>query len=1129
MNWLKIRYPYLIKATLFLLSLLFTLLSKAQQPYIPFQHFSSVNGLSQNQVLSIFQDRKGFIWLGTLEGLNRFDGYDFKVYNHRADDSSSLSHDFATVTLEDREGVLWVGTGDGLSWYDRTTDSFHSFKHNSKESSISAGLINQVVEDKRGNFWIAFATGYVDYFDPKKGKFDHFLMNKNFADVTSLQEDRDGNLWIGTQAGITVMDSLHHIIKHFEHEPSNPTSLSNNYVNDIYQSKEGTLWIATDEGVNKYDPIHHNFIRFTHNEAANSLNFNVIKCIAEDKQGRLWIGTENKGLDIWDQKKNQFYHYLQNESDKLAISDNSIYSIFKDKHDNMWVGTNSHGVNFYDASRKPFVIYQHIAGQSTSLSHNKVNAVAEQPNKGFWVATDGGGLNFFDENRGVFTAFRHDAKNTQSLPSDFVVDVLWDPKDECVWVATWGGGLAKFDPKSGKFRNYQHKEHDATSIASNNLWRLYEDKQGFLYAGTVGNGLSIFNKATSTFTSYGPKDGLADENVVSIYRDSNGFLWLGSWGNGLSRIDLSSKNFVSLPAGITIKSNESITGDSLGRIWISGNPGIQCYNPKDNTVSSLTDKDGLPKSNVNGIIDDTQGNFWLTTNKGIVKFNLAKKESTVFSEGKYSGRLLRASNGKMYFGSVDGLIVFHPDSIKRNLIKPPVIITELRIFNKPVIIGASNHILKKSISETKEIWLPYEYNFITMSFVALSYTSPGFNQYSYKLENFDNDWIQAEHQRSATYTSLDPGDYEFKVRASNNDGVWNEQGVSLRIHVLPPWWQTYWFRALILAFAGFFIFGFYRFRVRSIENQNVRLIALVTQRTKELKERQEEIETQNEELKQSQEEISSQRDILLTQNLKLEEARTIIEQQNEVTKLHNENLEMEVQSRTKELLEYNHQLEQFAFISAHNLRSPVARILGLGNVLDLTMKDPVENRLIYQKMVATAHELDRVVRDLNTILEIRRNNTSHICEIDFNDVLAKVKLNSEKDIEDTDGSIQADFSKAPTVMGVKPYVESVMQNLVSNALKYKHPHRHPIIQLTSEQIEGFICLTVTDNGLGIDTALFKDKIFTLYQRFHNHVEGKGLGLYLIKTQIHAMGGKIELTSQVNVGTSFKVYFKSPDS
>jgi len=1142
----RVRLRGLLKMNVFV-ALLFSFFAHAQQPYIPFQHLSSKDGLSHNQILSMMQDRNGIMWIGTLEGLNRFDGYGFTVFSHNKKDSTSISDDFVSAIVEDQYGKLWIGTSEGLNRFDKATNTFTSYLHDEKnKSSLGAGLINSIIKDQVGNLWIGFATGYVDQFNISTGEFTHFKIRENLIDATSLLLDNESNVWVGTQQGIVVIDKAHQIIRQFQYNHADPTSLSNNNVNDIFQDHNGVIWIATENGLNQYDENKQNFIRYKHNDQdANSLSIDAIKCLEEDREGRLWIGTINGGLNVWDHDKNRIYHFDEKESGNRGLQDNSIYSLFRDRHNNMWVGTNSSGISFYDVYQKPFVIYQNIPGSSSSLTNNKVNAIAQQPDKGFWIATDGGGLNFFDEEQNLFKAYRHEAGNPSSLPGDFLVDVAWDEKEACLWIATWGAGLSRFDPVTGKFKNFRHVEGDSASLASDNLWRLYLDESGKIYIGTVGRGLSVLDPKTSRFTSYDTSDGIAEENVVSMLHDSKGFLWLGSWGNGPTRIDLSTNTPVALPKGITIKSDEFIGEDSLGRIWITGNPGIQWYDSRNNTSFAISPRDGLPQSNINGMLDDNHGNFWLSTNKGIVQFNLDKKQFNSFTmedglpTNQFGSRLLKSAEGKMYFGSVNGLVVFHPDSISRDPTPPELVITDLKIFNKSIYADGIDNVLKQSISETKEIWLPFNYNFITLNFIALNNSILPGNQYAYWLENLNEDWVYIEHQRSATFTNLDPGNYVFKVKASNNDGLWSEQYTKLIIHVLPPWWATYWFRIIAICFVIALAVGFYKYRLRNIKNQNTKLSMLVAERTRKLEalnaavvvqnkvlqERQDEIETQNEELKSSKEEISAQWDVVMDQNLKLEEARTTIERQNEETKRRNDNLEAEVQIRTKELLEYNKQLEQFAFISAHNLRAPVARIMGLGNVLAINIKKEDEHAVIYQSMVATAQELDRVVRDLNTILEIRKNNSAFISEISFAEELIRVKLYIEKEISETGSKIIADFSQASSIRSVKPYVESILHNLLSNAIKYRHPDRLPEIKISTQPLGEYVCLMVCDNGLGIDTELFKDKIFKLYQRFHNHVEGKGLGLYLIKSQIEALGGRIELESNLNSGTCFRVYFK----
>jgi ligand-binding sensor domain-containing protein/signal transduction histidine kinase len=1161
-----------------------------QRPYVSFQHISNSDGLSQNHVQSIIQDKQGFMWFGTSEGMNRYDGYGFTIYNRIENDPASICHDNVSSILEGKNGEIWAGTGDGLSRYDRATNSFTSFVNNPFEKDgISPGRINSLVQDEAGNLWIGFSTGMLDFFDYSTKHFTHIQVSedsmsiaRNSNELLALRIDHNGNLWAGSQQGIAIVDRSRRVVTRYKHIANDPFSVSDNTISDIFRDKGDNIWVATKNGLNLFDFSKHTFYSYKNDPADQfSLGHNVIKSLSQDREGRLWIGTENGGLDIFDKEQNIFHHYRHSGSDKTSLSDNSVYSMARDKLGNMWVGTNSQGISFFNRFRKPFMVYQSSAVIPNSLSHNNVNAIAEQPGKGFWIATDGGGLNFFDHRKISFNAYRHTPGNSKGIQSDFLVDVLWDSIENCLWVATWGGGLSQLDPKTGVIRSYKYNENDPASIGSDFLWCLHLDKD-YLYVGTIGAGLSIFNRAKKTFERYSTEDGLSEKNVVSIYRDDDGLLWMGSWGSGISTMDIKSREILPSPVDLKMKTILAISADTLGRIWFSGSPGMVCYDKKHWKSFGFTSEDGLPGSNVNGLLNDNKGNLWLSTNKGIVKFDLSQKRFETFTvddglpTNQFGPRLLLAKDGRMFFGSADGMVIFHPDSLKPNPIKPSVIITDLKIFNKSVAVGGDDPILTRHISETKELRLPYEYNFLTLNFVALNFTSSERNQYAYKLEHFDKDWVQIRNQRSATYTNLDPGSYTFHVKASNNDGLWNEEGARLIIHVMPPWWQTWWFRILFILMTIGMIVGVYRLRVRSIKNQNRRLNILVKERTNELHERneeinkqneilveheeelavkneeltqkgeeiasqrdqltlqnnkllerQEEIETQNEELRQSQEEISAQRDVVWLQNQKLEEARAVIEKQNQKIKLKNENLEDEIASRTKELLAYNQQLEQFAFISAHNLRAPVARILGLGKILELNPKDPTERKVVFEKMVVTARELDRVVRDLNTILEIKKNNSAVITEIPLNETLELVKLHIEKEIQETKSEIRADFSKVPVIATVKPYIESILLNLLSNAIKYRDPDRVPFINITTEPGEEYVCLTVTDNGLGIDTNLYKDKIFSLYQRFHSHVEGKGLGLYLVKTQIVALGGKIAIESEVGKGTSFKVYFKNP--
>jgi len=590
------------------------------------------------------------------------------------------------------------------------------------------------------------------------------------------------------------------------------------------------------------------------------------------------------------------------------------------------------------------------------------------------------------------------------------------------------------------------------------------------------------------------------------------------------------------------------------KLWIgTEGAGLAIYDLKKQEVHQVSSEDGFDCSTVFAIQEDIAGNVWMSTNTGIVKWD--RKESRFYaydsSDGLQNGQFNSCSfmydkvSGLMGFAGTEGVTLFYPDQVKPNVQPPAVVITGFQLFNKPVEINPSdkNATLKEAIGKTKEITLQYNQSIFTLEFAALSYTLPEKNMYAYKMENFDDDWNYVGTVRTATYTNLDPGEYIFKVKASNSDGVWNDQPASLVIRIIPPWWRTWWFRVFAIAVLVGTGVGYYKIRTGSIQEQNRRLGELVLEKTKQLQSannellaREEEIRAQNEDLSvqndqliQRQEEIKAQRDLLTEQNKKLESAWKTIEMQNKDILSRNMTLDQEVQERTKELVEYNQQLEQFAFIAAHNLRAPVARILGLGQVLDISQGNRDEEKTIINRLVYTTEELDRVVRDINTILDIRKNNTQVLTKVELTEELEIIKANLEYEIAETQAEIREDFSAVNILYTAKPYLDSILLNLIHNAIKYRDPNRKPCIEVKSTAQDEYICLSVSDNGLGINLDMHRRNMFNLYKRFHSHVEGKGMGLYLVKTQVAALGGKIDVESEVNTGTTFKVYLRRGDA
>ncbi len=1133
---------------------------------IEFAKIGVAQGLSNSNVTCILQDRKGFLWVGTVDGLNKYNGYDFKVYRHSEIDTTSLIKNEITCLFEDSEGLLWISTrGGGLQQYDSKTDRFKRLNEFTIYSQVE-----QIIEDFNHTIWIAGSKNdkpFVANFNRKSGEWDMQYLFPDHDEVKSFIQTSEDEFLIGFQvAGIYKYNFRTRKLISFlvSDRLANPTTpISQCGLRDT----KGNIWIAPNHGLFKIE-IPSNKITFyseTRDSGTAFLRYPILNMVSDGNY--IWLGTENGGVGKLNIVTSEFVTYSLDKNNPTSISDNSIWSVYKDHQQRIWLGTFSNGLCVYDPNKNKF------NKLTIPLKNEVVNAIYEDNKKRLWLGTEGGLVMKQEEQ---IQYYQSNPYIKGSLSSDPILSIAED-KEGQLWFGTWGGGINKYIEKTNSFIHYLPNTNDPKSLSDPNVFSLQVSKQNGRLLIATFRGLNIFQDDTKEFKKY--LDVKAPNNILfCLYEDLDGSVWTGSLSE-LNRVDLRTNKRSRFYLG---SFNDSTTigerinyfyCDKKNDLWVATGTGLYRTTDRKHFLR-YSNLDGLPSDRIMGILEDEKENLWISTTNGISKFNLKTNTFVNFdmSDGLLSKEFKRKScfkskDGKFYFGG-KGVNYFYPDSIHLNQQKPDVYITDLKIFNKTVSIGDSTRILTQDISETDEISLAHEFNFISLNYVALNFTASEKNQYAYKLKGFNKDWVYAGDQRSVAFTNLDPGDYTFYVKACNNDGLWNEEGASLVIHVLPPWWATWWFILFSIVSSGLFIFAFYKHRVRTIERNNKRLINLVRERTHELQEmnvaitnqnqilaeheknlakqneeisqqhdilteqniilqeRREEIEAQNEELRHGQEEISAQRDIVFAQNNKLEDAHELIKTQNEEIQLRNYTLEEEVQSRTKELVEYNQQLEQFAYISAHNLRAPVARILGLGQIIELTPKGSADETEILDKMVLTAKELDGVVHDLNTILEIRKNHSANISNFNFQDLFERIKLYSEKEIEDTNVTFNVDFSKATNINSVKPYVESIVQNLISNAIKYRHPDRKPVITITTERVEDFIRLNVSDNGLGIDIEIFKEKLFGLYQRFHNHIEGKGLGLHMVKTQVTALGGKIDIESKVNEGTTFIVYLKN---
>ncbi len=1085
--------------------------------------------LSNLNITTITQDSKGFLWVGTLDGLNRFDGYDFKTYRNIENDTTSLVKNRVETIFEDSDGTLWVSTlNSGLQYYNRKADAFVRIP----EFSQRYCQVFRITEDKQHNLWIGGAfneQAFVAVRDHKTGTWEKFLLFRAAEGIYSIFQISENEFWLGSQSnGLLKWNKKTNVVEqHFLHDPNNTNSLPGNDIRKIVQDTSGNLWIAThDGGLCKVNFKNNQFTHFT-TESTNgkaSLPNNTIRCMIAD--GRyLWVATENGGLSRIDVETEELTNFLYDKTNPNSIINNSIWSVYKDRQGRIWVGSFAKGICVLDVLEDKIQIYDH------SLENDLVNVIFMDSKNRMWIGTEDGLI--LKDDTGSHR-FRFDSKNKNSLSSN-AIDCIYEDRKNRIWIGVWNGGINRFVEDSKTFVRYTHEPNRKESLTDPNVFNIAESSQtGELLVSTFG-GLNILKDEQANIFenpfSY-PHEG--DQFHFTLKEDKEHNIWVGA-RSGLSIYSLETKQVK--PINIwddTTKTTEQINcifEDHKGNLWIGSSGGLhQMVNQKK--FITYTIKNGLPVNFVQGILEDDKGNLWLGTSKGLAVFNPTTKKIKTFdeSDGLLSNELrrkafLKMKNGQMFVGG-KGVNSFFPDSIVSNPNKPFVYITDLKIFNKSIEAKAADGILKNDIAETKEIYLNHDHNFFTLHYAGINFTSSYKNQYAYRLEGFDPNWINVGTQRFATFTNLDPATYIFHVKASNNDGLWNEEGTSLIIHILPPWWKTWWARSLFfVTMIGVAMLAFFM-RTRNILIANRELENAVNQKTNELQKTNLALRKSEEEIIEKNKKLVTQSDELAAQNEELLQSQEEVSAQRDLVEKQNENLELEVAKRTNELVEYNQQLEQFAFIAAHNLRAPVARILGLGQLLEMLGETPEKKDEIYPKLVNTARELDGVVKDMNTILDFRKNSESHLTLVDLAVEVSKIRVMLEREITNAQVVITTDFTEVESIRTVKPYLESILYNLISNAIKYRATERSPTIHVKTERIENEICLSVADNGLGIDLAAFRDKLFTLYSRFHIHLEGKGLGLYLVKTQITALGGRIEIESEVNRGSTFRVYFKS---
>lgn len=822
--------------------LMFPLVLYPQSQDIKFERIMVEDGLPNGLVHDILQDQQGFMWIATEDGLSKYDGYTFTTYRHDPGDSTSLGSIWVSAIHEDRTGGLWFATsGGGLNKFDRDKEMFFRYKYNrNNPESISSNHVS-CIDDFRYKgkdvLWIGTSTG-LDKLDPETGKFTrypHTDLGHPYRFVEALVVDTSGNVWVGSSdGGLHKFNPETEQYTHYKNDPNNPNSLRSNLVYSLLIDRTGDLWVGTGEGgLNKFDPESGQFLSYRHDpDDPTSLSNDLIASLFEDKAGMLWVGA-GEGLNAFDREKEQFTHYKHDPDDPNSLSDNLVLCIYEDKSGVLWAGTWA-GLTKIDPQKSQFSQIRHLPGNRNSLSNNNVNCIYESHYGGeeiLWIGTKNGGLNKLNRTTGKYTCYKHNPDDPNSLINNFVYSIC-EGRSGILWIGTFHGGLNKFNRSTGQFTRYMYDPDDSNSLSCKSVTCIFEDNTGTLWIGTQTGGINKFDPVTEQFTLVGKK-----MQIIQIYLDKSDVLWFATL-QGLKKLDRETEQLTTYwhnpadPNSISHNSVLSIYENKSGEFWIgTEGGGLNLFDRESGKFIHYTVKDGLPHDIITGILEDEQNNLWLATNKGLSKFNPKTREFRKYDHhngllsDQYNFRAcFKSKDGEMFFGGINGLNTFYPKNLKDNPHIPPVIITDFQIFNEPVQIKKDDNIEHKNvytlpghISTIDEIKLSYKENVFSFEFAALDYHSPMKNRYAYKMEGVDPEWVFTDaSRRIISYTQLLPGEYVFRVKGSNNDGLWNEEGTTIKITITPPWWKTNLAYTFYIILTGFIVIGVWRFQTNRL-------------------------------------------------------------------------------------------------------------------------------------------------------------------------------------------------------------------------------------------------------------------------------------------------------------------------
>lgn len=1111
---------------------------------LQFERYGIDEGLSQGTVSCMLQDKKGFIWFGTRDGLNKYDGYQFTVYKRHLQSTLSLNANDIKAMVEDAAGNLWIATwSGGLNVFDPKTERFTHFVNNPQDrNSIASNYIRSLLLDHHGNLWIGTNEAGLDCYNPTTHTFSHYTHDDADANslsdntVTTLYEDDQHTLWIGTmRGGMNRFNPTPHNFTRLPCTPTDPTSLPNANVQFMMQDSHHRFWVGTyGGGLRLLDRTRLQFKAPTIAHGPEKHFASTLLSITEDASGNLWIGTENEGLHCYHPDQQTLTTYRHYENDNTTLGSNSVTALYTDTKGNVWIGTFQGGINLLNRDALKFKHYRHTQNKQ-SISGNAVTDLFEDSGGNLWIATDGGGLNRLDATREHVTHFH----KADGLPSEYVMTVREDQHHQ-LWMGTWAAGIAVYNPTQPRYHYYTKDPHDSTSLSSDYVYALLKDRQQRLWVGTYGGGLNLYNPTTDNFTRFTHKANapttLSANYILTLFEDHHGTLWIGTDGGGLNAYHPDTQTFTAYqyqgtPQSISNNIVSAICETADGYLWLGTNAGLDKFDPTQGTVvASYYTEQGLPTDLITGILTDRQQNLWIGTAHGLSRFTPATGtfKNFTLSDGIQDNEFraeCTGQNGRMYFGGKNGFNAFDPETVKSLAFDPPLVFTGFKIFNKEVPIALEDDDaspLKTSITEAKALTLTYQQSVMTFEFASLNYIGSEKKQYRYRLKGFDKDWNYVGTQHSATYTNLNPGPYTFEVEGLTNEGHWSTDTATLDLIITPPFWKTWWFKLMsLLALTGIIGLSFY-IRLYNARKRNRALKEEVRKRTHELTEA-------NYSLLESNEEIKLQKEKLEALNVEMgRKSDKILEQQEKIIR-QNQVLEETVHK----LERTNNTKDRFFSILAHDLKNPVTTLTGVTDVLKdkLTRLNPAEVARYVDNMNRSAHAMHKLIKNLLDWAKTHSHDIPYTpVAIPLNTLLDKILRLVEQQVNAKLIRLTMHIHAEHFIYADYQMVDTIIRNLLSNSIKFTP--LHGTITMTSQVLENDINLIVEDSGVGMTQATL-DNLFSIGQKNVSvgtaGETGTGLGLIVTKEFLEANKGSLAITSTPGKGSTFSIRLPRAES